>query len=207
MRAHTAAVVRGQQDNLLGVEKDASGVFRVTRGGIYGVAREGKTPGTGLALPISQYLTADANGLNLDKLIAATEMLNMADFGIDQELDPLYAVISPKQKSDLLRIAAALTAGNINAFDVRQLESGKPTMLMGVNWIMTNRVPKDANGRRLVAVFSKSNIIGGEYWAIQGDMWNDTSADNLPFCKVSAMLDAVRAQDEGVVIIPCTEAA
>ncbi len=210
VRAHTAAVTRGYQDNILGCEADDTGTFRITRGGIYGSAREGTTPGappaSGTALPLSQYLTADSDGLTLEKLIAATETLNMADFGIDEELDPLYALISPKQKSDLLRIAAAPTAGNINAFDVRQLESGRPTMLMGVNWIMTNRVPKDANGRRLVAVFSKANILGGEYEAINGRMWNDTHSDNLPYCRVRANVDAVRAQDEGVVIIPCTEA-
>ena len=206
VRVHTAAVKRGIQDNILGVEKAAgSPSFRVTRGGIYGVAREGKTPGVSAPLPVSQYLTADSAGLTLDKLIATTEMLNLADFGIDADLDPLYALISPKQKSDLLRIAAAPTAGNINAFDVRALESGKPTMLMGVNWIMTNRVPKDANGRRMVAVYSKSNIIVGEYWGLQGDMWNDSHAKNKPYCHATAMHDCVRAQDAGVVIIPCTE--
>lgn len=205
VRAHTAAVTRGYMDNLLGIEKDGAGSFAITRGGIYGIAREGKTPGVGTPLPAGQYLTEDANGLNLDKLIVAVEMLHLADFGIDADLDPLYAVISPKQKSDLLRIAAAPTAGNINAFDVRQLESGKPTMLMGVNWIMTNRVPKNANGKRLVAVWSKMNIIGGEYEGINGDMWNDTSADNTPYARVRANVDAVRAQDAGVVIIPCTE--
>jgi len=205
VRAHTGAVTRGYMDNLLGCEKDGSGSFAITRGGIYGIAREGKTPGAGTPLPPSQYLTEDANGLNLDKLIAAVEMLHLADFGIDSDLDPLYALISPKQKSDLLRIAAAPTAGNINAFDVRQLESGKPTPLMGVNWIMTNRVPKSATGKRLVAVWSKANIVGGEYEAINGDMWNDTSADNLPYARVRANVDAVRAQDKGVVVIPCTE--
>lgn len=204
VRAHTGAVTRGYMDNLLGVEKDGAGSFAITRGGIYGIAREGKTPGTGTALPAGQYLAEDANGLNLDKLIEAVEMLHLADFGIDSELDPLFGLISPKQKSDLLRIASA-TAANINAFDLKQLESGKPTMLMGVNWIMTNRVPKNANGKRLVGIWSKSNIIGGEYEGINGDMWNDTSADNLPYARVRANVDAVRAQDEGVVVIPCTE--
>lgn len=206
VREHTNAVVRGYQDQLLGVEKLPGGDFAVTRGGIYGVAREGKTPGAvGTPLPAGQYLPEDSNGLTLEKLIVAVEMLQLADFGIDTQLDPLYGLITPKQKSDLLRIAAA-TSANINAFDVKQLESGQPTRLMGVNWIMTNRVPKSATGKRLVALWSKTNIIGGEYEAINGDMWNDTSADNLPYARVRCQLDCVRAQDKGVVIIPCTEA-
>lgn len=204
--AHTAAVTRGQMDQMLGIEK-VGGVFTVTRGGVFGIAREGKTPGaTGTALPASQYLSEDAAGLSLDKLIAAVEKLQLADWGIDTDLDPLYALITPKQKSDLLKIAAA-TANNLNAFDVKQLESGKPTTLMGVNWIMSNRVPVSATGKRLVAVWSKSNIIAGEWEPINGAMWNDTHADNLPYCRVRTNLDCTRADDTGVVIIPCTEAA
>lgn len=204
VRAHTAAVTRGQMDQLLGIEKVGAN-FAVTRGGIYGIAREGKTPGAvGTALPDGQILPDDTNGLTLEKLILAVEMLQLADFGIDAQLDPLYGLITPKQKSDLLRIAAA-TAANINAFDVKQLESGQPTTLMGVNWIMTNRVPKSATGKRMVAIWSKTNIIGGEYQPLKGDMWNDTSAKNKPYCNVSCHLDCVRAQDEGVVVIPCTE--
>ena len=88
---------------------------------------------------------------------------------------------------------------------MKQLESGKPTMLMGVNWIMSNRVPKTATAKRRVALWSKTNIIGAEWEAINGDMWNDTSADNLPYARVRTNIHAVRAQDKGVVVIPCTE--
>lgn len=203
VQAHTAAVTRGQMDQLLGIEK-VNGVYVVARGGLYGIAREGKTPDAGTPLPASQYLTADANGLTMDKVIKAVELLQLADFGIDNDLDPLFGLITPKQKSDLLRIASAIGT-SANLFDVKQLESGKPTMLMGVNWIMSNRVPVDASGKRLVGIWSKANLIGGEYEAINGAMWNDTSADNLPYCRVRTNLDAVRAQDKGVVVIPCTE--
>lgn len=204
VRAHTAAVTRGQMDQLLGIEKVGAD-FTVTRGGIYGLAREGKTPNSvGTALPAGQYLPDDANGLTLDKLIDAVELLHLADFGIDADLDPLFGLISPKQKSDLLRIAAA-SSPHQNAFDVKQLESGKPTMLMGVNWIMTNRVPRSATGKRMIAIWSKANIIGGEWEPINGKIWNDTHADDLPYARVRTNLDAVRGEDAGVVVIPCTE--
>ena len=206
--AHTAAVTRGQMDQLLGIEKKA-GIFRIARGGLYGIAREGKTPGVGTPLPDEQYLASDGDGLTLAKLIAAVEQLQLADFGIDTDLDPLYGLITPKQKTNLLEIAAA-TSQNINSFDVKQLESGKPTTLMGVNWIMSNRVPvgaadKAGAGKRLVAIWSKMNLIGGEWEPINGTMWNDGSADNLPVVRVRTNIDAVRGEDKGVVIIPCTE--
>lgn len=209
VRVHTAAVTRGQMDQLLGIEKK-DGVYRISRGGLYGIAREGKVPDGGTDLPSGQYLTADSTGLTLDKLIAAVELLHLADFGIDTDLDPLYGLITPKQKSDLLRIAAS-APGLTNAFDVKALETGKPAMLMGVNWIMSNRVPvgatgKPGAGKRLVGIWSKSNLIGGEYEAINGAAWNDTASDNLPYVRVRTNIDAVRAQDKGVVVIPCTEA-
>lgn len=208
VKAHTAAVTRGQMDQLLGIEKSA-GEFYIARGGLYGIAREGKTPNTGTALPASQYLTADSNGLTLEKLIEATKQLKLADFGIDAALDPLWGLITPNQEADLLRIAAA-SKDSLNAFNIDQLRSGKPSPLMGVTWIMSNRVPvgktgASGAGKRLVAIWAKSNLIGGEYEPLSGDIWNDTSSRNRPYVEVSAHMDAVRAEDKGVVIIPCTE--
>lgn len=208
--AHTAAVVRGYQDQLLGIEKQ-NGVFRIERGGLYGIAREGKTPGNvGTPLPSEQYLSATSDALTVARIIEAVEKLNLADYGIDMAMDPLYGLISPKQKSDLLRIANASANGGKTPFDVAQLERGEPTMLMGVNWIMTNRIPVGRPGetganKRLVAIWSKANLLGGEWEAINGKMWNDTSADDLPYARVRCNLDAVRAEDPAVVIIPCTE--
>jgi hypothetical protein len=207
--SHTIAVTQGQMDQLLGIEEVSEGLFQIARGGLYGIAREGKTPNSGTALPSAQYLPSDSQGLNVEKLIEAVKTLKKADFGIDNQMDPLFGLITPTQEADLLRVAAA-TGTSLNAFDLDQLQSGKPTMLMGVNWIMSNRVPVGKTGaagagKRLCAIWSKSNLIGGEWWGITGKMWNDTSADDKPFVKVSTNLDAVRAEDKGVVIIPCTE--
>lgn len=211
VRAHTAAVTRGQADILFGVEPTATGSYTISGGGILGIAREGKTPGAGTALPAAQYITTGTSGMTLTDIRNAVKLLKKADFGIDAQLDPLYGAITPEQEDNLLGIAAA-SGANLNTFTIEQLKSGKPTMLMGINWILTNRLPMGdssvaaGNGKRLCPIWAKSNIIGAEWQAIQGDMWNDTSAKNLPYVYVSAYLDAVRAQDKGVVVIPCTEA-
>lgn len=209
VRAHVAAVERGRADVMFGVEKNSSGAYVIAGGGVLGNSREGKTPGATTALPAGQYLASDANGLTLDKLRAAVKLLKKADFGIDAALDPLYGAITPEQEDNLLGIAAA-SGVNLNAFTIEQLKSGKPTMLMGITWILTNRLPVGLTGapgagKRLIPIWAKSNIIVGEWQATQGDMWNDTSAKNLPYAYVSTYLDAVRAQDKGVVVIPCTE--
>lgn len=209
VRAHVAAVERGRADVMFGVKPNSTGGYVLDGGGILGIAREGKTPGVGTPLPAGQYLASDSAGLTLDKLRAAVKLLKKADFGIDAAMDPLYGAITPEQEDNLLAIAAA-SGTALNAYTIEQLKSGKPTMLMGITWILTNRLPIGAAGqpgatKRLVPIWAKSNIVVGEWQAVQGDMWNDTSAKNLPYAYVSTYLDAVRAQDKGVVVIPCTE--
>jgi hypothetical protein len=202
VQAHTKAVMRGWADRILGVRKQGA-AFVVTDGGIMGFAREGNRPGTPTPLPPSQTIPVAGTGLTVPKLRAAQLLLNEADFGLEDDGDVLYCMIGPRQKDNLLAIAEA-SATPLNAFQIQQLIDGKPTMLMGMNWIYSNRLPK-VGTTRYCPVWSKNNIAVGVWEALQGDIWNDTSADNLPYVRVLARLDAVRAQDKGVVIIECNE--
>lgn len=201
VKAHTMAVLRGCMDRIMGVRK-IDGVFTVTDGGILGNAIEGKRPATsGTALPGSQVIAAGGTGLTIDKLRGAILALNNADFGLEDD-DPLYCAISPTQKDNLIAIAQASTTP-LNAFNIEQLKTGKPTSLMGVTWITTNRVPKDAAGAWLCPIWSKRNIVEGVWEEINGDMWNDTNADNKPYVRVRTRRDVVRLQDKGVIAITC----
>lgn len=201
VRAHTVSVLRGCMDRILGVRKiDAN--FTVMDGGILGNAIEGKRPGTsGTALPAGQIIAAGATGLTVDKLRLAILTLNNSDFGLEDD-DPLFCAISPTQKDNLIAIAQASTTP-LNAFNIEQLKTGKPTSLMGITWITTNRVPKDAAGAWLCPVWSKNNIVEGVWEEINGDIWNDTNADNKPYVRVRTRRDVVRLQDKGVVAITC----
>ena len=203
MKADVAAVTRGYMDTILGVEDVGGNVFTPSLGGILGVAREGKTPGTPTALPAGQIEPAAATGMTLLKLRNAIKRLKIANFGIDALMDPLYGLITPQQEDDLLNIAAA-TGAALNAYTIEQLKSGKPTQLMGVNWILTNRAPKNGTIRSC-PIWAKSNIIVGEWEGINGQMWNDTSAKNLPYIYTSCRIDATRVEDAGVVDIQCVE--
>lgn len=206
VRAFTMGVNRGCADIALGISKVGS-TFSVTDGGILGVAKEGKSPGSGTALPASQYISHSSLGMSLDKLIAAREMLKLADFGLEENMDELFCAITPKQETDLLNIAAEAKVA-LNAFQIEQLRDGKPTKLMGVTWIISTRLPFKAGSTttRLCPIWAKSNIIYAEWRPIRGRIWNDTSADLLPFAKVDTVADCVRAQDKGVVVIECSEA-
>lgn len=202
VRDHTAKVNRGVMDRILGVEK-VGNAYQVAHGGILGRANEGKRPGTTSGLPSGNIIPGGTSGLTLDKMMDVKEDLALADFGIEQD-DPLYALISPKQVTDLLKIAAQAGPA-LNAFTIDQLKTGKPTSLLGMTWIVTNRLPKNADGHRLCPVWSKRNIMLGVWQDVQGQMWNDTSAKNLPYVYVSARVDCVRVQDGGVRVIACVE--
>lgn len=206
VRGQVLAVTRGWDDRLLGVRKTGEGEFTVTDGGILGIAREGKTPGTGMPLPASQYIPHGNTGLTLNKLRAARKRLKKAEFGIEED-DQLFCIISPDQEDDLIGIAAE-AGPSLNAFNIEHLREGKATRLMGIEWIMTNRLPQNtAKTARLNPIFSKRNIIAGAWQGIQGAMWNDTHATNLPYAYTSAYVDVVRAQDKGVIVIESAEAA
>lgn len=201
VQAHTKAVIRGCMDRIVGVRK-LNGAYSVVDGGILGSAIEGKRPGSsGTALPGSQIIAVGGTGLTIDKMRTAILTLNQADFGLEDD-DPLYCLISPVQKDNLIAIAQASTTP-LNAYNIEQLKNGKPSTLMGINWVVSNRVPKDASGNSLCPIWSKQNVVEGVWQDVEGDMWTDPHADNKPYVRVRTRRDVVRLQDKGVVVMTC----
>jgi hypothetical protein len=200
---HTRRVIRGKADRILGIRR-VDNVFQVTDGGILGAATEGKRGGTVVGLPAGQILPAGGTGLTIDKMRLAKLTLMKADFGIEDD-DEMYCAITPEQHDDLIAIAQASTTP-LNAFNIEQLKNGKATQLMGLTWIMTNRLPMNAAGTaRLCPIWTKKNVQVGVWQDVKGEMWNDTSAKNKPYAYVSAYIDAVRVEDKGVIAIECVE--
>lgn len=209
-RGHVRAVETGVFDRFLGVRKKSSGGFEIAGGGILGNRITGKARASA-ALPGGQFMAVDADnsgtpsGMVLKKLNLAREMLELNDFGIDDDLsDELFCAVGPKQKSNLLDIAIQ-TQTSLNAFQIRQIEEGKPTSLFGLTWIFTNRLPTDSNGYRICPIWTKSNVVGGFWQDVEGDMWNDGSSLNRPYVHVSAYPAATRLENEGVIAIRCLE--
>lgn len=203
VQAHTAAVVREIDDIAMGIIQGDDGTFSVSTGGILGAAVTGKNPGAGTSsLPSACYTLVNGTGLTLDKIKEAKERLTKDEFGLEDD-DPLYCAITPKQVTDLLNLADG-DGTALNAFQQMQLQSGKPTPLLGLNWIVTNRLPL-VGGDRYCPIWSKKNIIMGVWQDIQGEMYNDTHADNQPYARVQAFVDSVRVQDRGVHVIICNE--
>lgn len=205
---HIKAVRRGQFDRILGVRK-IGGVFKIDGNGILGEANEGKTPGGTKPLPDANFIAADYGdtgtpyGMGVTKLRAATEAMELEEFGLETDQE-VYGLITPKQKTDLLNLAVE-TGKNLNPFDVKNIAEGKPGKLLGVNWMFSNRLPVDDNGYRLCPLWCKDNIIAGEWQALEGAMWNLTGKKNLPYIYVDAYLTASRVEDGGVRVLRCAE--
>jgi hypothetical protein len=206
--AHIKAVMRGQFDRILGVRK-IGGAFKISGGGILGDAHEGKTPSGSMPLPGANFISADYGdsgtpyGMGVTKLRAATEAMELEDFGLETDQE-IYGLITPKQKTDLLNLAVE-TGKNLNPFDVKNIAEGKPGKLLGVNWMFSNRLPVDDDGYRLCPLWSKDNIVAGEWEALWANMWNLTEKKNLPYIYVAATLAASRIEDGGVRVLRCAE--
>lgn len=203
VRASVLAVERGIYDCILGIEKRGDGSFAIGTTGILGSTREGKRGETVVALPGNQTIAHGGTGLTLGKLREMKMRMNRADFGLEIETT-IYGLITPKQVDDLIGIAAA-AGNNLNLFDVEQLRTGKPSSLLGVTWIVTNRVPTTAAGIRQCAFWTKDNVVAAFWQELEGDVWNDPSAKQLPYIYNSAAVDATRYEDGGVFIIECQE--
>lgn len=205
INAHTAAVNRGIADRIMGVKFRSKGNFDLRPGGILGGAVDGKTPGSVRTdLPPGNFIAHGGTGLTLPKLLTAKERLGINDYGLEDE-DEMFCAITPRQVTDLLNIAAA-TGASLNQFDIDQLKTGKPTTLVGLTWIVTNRMYRTQTGVRWCPIWSKKNIIAGFWKDITGDIWEDTSANKTPYRRVNAFVDVVRVEDEGVQVIEAQEA-
>jgi len=207
--AHLKAVERGVFDTILGIEKAPNGEYRLYGGGILGPVYEGKTPTSTVSLPAANYIASDFDvggthtGLTTGKLRGATEGMELEDFGLETD-EEVYGLITPKQKTDLINLAIE-TKTSLNPFEVENIREGKPGKLLGINWLFTNRLPKDPNGYRLCPIWLKSEIVCGFWQDVEGDMWNDTAAKNLPYAHVDCYPAAGRVQDGGVRVIRCAE--
>lgn len=203
-RNNVASVRRGEFDAILGVVEAEDGTITVGQTGILGQANEGKAGSTKKAIPAGQIISnSGSSGLTMDKLREVRKGLRKNDYALEMDRQ-MVGLIGPEQEDDLIGIAAA-TGASLNAFQLEQLREGRATRLLGFDWIITNRLPFDANGDRMCAFWDKANVVAAEWEPLSGDMWNDSHAKNLPYMYASVCIDATRVEDKGVYIVPCTE--
>lgn len=198
MRAHAAAVNRGRDDTILGLDENGA----ITDGGLLGSVVEGKRPGNSpVALPAEFQTVHGGTGLSIAKLRAARKKLAKDDNDLDRM--ELYMAVDPQQMDDLLGIVEGASA-NLNMMDQAQLKDGKVARLMRFNFIEINRLPL-VSGVRYCPAWTKDNVVLGVWQDVKSYLYNDTHSGNTPYMKVDTVIDCTRAQDAAVHVIQCSE--
>lgn len=169
-----------------------------------GTSYYGKEGASTLALPTAQKVASASAGLTFEKLIAASETLNLGDVPTEEEAGSDFSrwmAIGPKQVSDLLK---ETEVGSADYNLVKPLSEGKVTRFMGFNFVMTNLLTLASSTRYCLAW-----VKAGVYLGINYDI--EATVDRMPNKKnaiqlfLRMMLGASRVQENCVVEVACIE--
>jgi hypothetical protein len=176
-------------------------IFAALRGtSYYGV--EGAST---IALPTAQKIASSTVGLTFEKLVQASEILNLGDIPSEEEGGANYSrwmAIGPKQVSNLLK---ETEVGSSDYNLVKPLAEGKVTRFMGFNFVVSNLLTLSSTTRYCLAW-----VKAGAYLGINYDI--NSTVDRMPNKKnstqifMSMMLGSARVQEACVVEVACIEA-
>lgn len=142
-----------------------------------------------------------SSNLNLDKLRNAKKILMQNEVDIDN--DPLFVAMTASQHDALLAETQVVSL-DYNTRPV--LVDGKITSFMGFNFIVTERLPKAAAVRSVIA-WAKSGAHLGMWMDIKTDVRQRADLSSLPWqVYVEGTFGATRTEEKKIVQINCTEA-
>ena len=121
---------------------------------LYATSKTGEN-GTGTeAFSSDQIVTTDAaQAMSLPALLNAREKLMEAE--VDVENDPIYCAISAQQHSDLLNLDQARSIDYVNK---KVMVDGLISQFLGINFIVTERLPVDGSSDRRCFMWAKSGV-------------------------------------------------
>ncbi len=144
---------------------------------------------------------AAATGLNIEKLIAAKEILAAAE--VDIENEPIFIAVAQKQISNMLRTIEATSS---DFTEVKRLEKGEINSFMGFNFIRTQRLPVDGDSYRRNPVWVPSAIHLGTWNALETRIGERADKNYLWQVFMRGTIGATRTQEVKVVEIKNSEA-
>lgn len=172
----------------------------------FGSAQTGETGGTATSFPAANQIAVtegvgSATGLNVSKLRAAKKLLLEAD--VDLDMESIYIAVSPKQHDDLL----ALTQVVSTDFNERPvLVDGKVQRFLGMNFVISNRLPTDSNGYRRLPVWVPSGMGRGDWKALSGTIRNRPDLQGNPaYVEASIMVGFSRLEEAKCLEIKASE--
>jgi len=120
---------------------------------LYATAKTGEN-GTGTEAFSGQEVTTDAaQAMSLAGLLNAREKLMEAE--VDIENDPIYCAISAQQHTDLLNLDQARSVDYVNK---KVMVDGVISQFLGINFIVTERLPVDGSSDRRCFMWAKSGM-------------------------------------------------
>lgn len=120
---------------------------------LYATSKTGEN-GTGTEAFSGQTITTDAaQAMSLPALLNAREKLMEAE--VDVENDPIYCAISAQQHSDLLNLDQARSIDYVNK---KVMVDGLISQFLGINFIVTERLPVDGSSDRRCFMWAKSGV-------------------------------------------------
>jgi hypothetical protein len=173
----------------------------------FGTAQTGETGATGTSFLTANQIAVttgvgSATGLNVEKLRAAKKVLLEAD--VDLDMESIYVAVSPRQHDDLL----ALTQVVSTDFNERPvLVEGKVQRFLGMNFIISNRLPTDGNSYRRLPVWVPSGMGKGSWKEVSGNIRNRPDLQGNPlYIESSMMVGFTRLEEAKCVEIKASEA-
>lgn len=170
-------------------------IIAAATGNAYG----GVSGGTTVALPAGQKVAHGSNGLNLDKLIEAKEILDGNDVDPDEAR---YLIATSKQMSDLLALEKVTSADYAS---IKALVQGEINTFLGFNFVRTERLGLDGDGNRQALAFTQSGLglaVGSDVSTRISERADKNYATQV---FLSMTIGSTRIEDEKVVEIACVE--
>jgi|DEB0MinimDraft_3_1074331.scaffolds.fasta_scaffold03276_5 hypothetical protein len=172
----------------------------------------GRSGGDSVAFPTGTNVVAvtegagAATGMNVDKLLAAREIILGNEVDIDDPMNKMYCAISAAQERNLLEQVKIV---NKDYQDQAVLSGGGTSLKewFGINFILTERLDVDSNSYRRNPFWCMSGMGLGIWRDVTTDVVQNTTITGNPFhVTVNAVFGATRLEEEKVVEIKCSEA-
>lgn len=170
----------------------------------YGTAKTDETGSTSTSFLSGNVVAvnyATTTTLTVAKLREAQKILMSND--IDLDMEQVYIAISPEQHDNLLGIAEVVSGDY--AKPVLGMD-GRIRQYMGMNFIISNRIPLDGSNYRRVPVWVASGMGCGIWKEINGVIRSRPDLQGDPaYVEASMMLNFTRLEEKKCVEIKCSE--
>lgn len=184
-------------------------IDRVIIAAFTATAYTGKAGGTSTTFPAASEVAVDAvesgstttSNMTIGKLRAARKKLQDEEAGGMGE-GTLYCVMGPSQLQALLR-TTEVTSSDYNT--VKALVNGEINTFLGINFIVSNLLTKDANNVRDCFVWERDGMLLAMGAELAVDVGPRRDKRNSAQVYVSGSFGSVRMWEEKVIRIKCDE--